>query len=274
MAHSKVGIIGNGFVGESQAFAFSPVAEVRVYDIDPLKSTHTLDEVHQCDFIFVCVPTPMKSSGEQDMSYVETVFSQSKPGPIYIIKSTVLPGTTKQLQEKYPDISIIFNPEFLTERTAKLDMLTQARIILGGDIELTKITESLYKSRFMNRHFIHTDSTTAELIKYMNNSFFATKVSIMNEFYRLSQALGANWNDALYGFASDGRIGDSHLHVPGPDGRLGYGGTCFPKDVNAIVTLAKELNVPLNTIEAGWKTNLEVRPEQDWKEMKGRAVSE
>lgn len=274
MAHYKVGIIGNGFVGESQAFAFSPVAEVRVYDIDPLKSTHTLDEVHQCDFIFVCVPTPMKSSGEQDTSYVETVFSQSKPGPIYIIKSTVLPGTTKQLQEKYPDISIIFNPEFLTERTAKLDMLTQARIILGGDIELTKITESLYKSRFMNRHFIHTDSTTAELIKYMNNSFFATKVSIMNEFYRLSQALGANWNDALYGFASDGRIGDSHLHVPGPDGRLGYGGTCFPKDVNAIVALAKELNVPLNTIEAGWKTNLEVRPEQDWKEMKGRAVSE
>ena len=274
MAHYKVGIIGNGFVGESQAFAFSPVAEVRVYDIDPLKSTHTLDEVHQCDFIFVCVPTPMKSSGEQDMSYVETVFSQSKPGPIYIIKSTVLPGTTKQLQEKYPDISIIFNPEFLTERTAKLDMLTQARIILGGDIELTKITESLYKSRFMNRHFIHTDSTTAELIKYMNNSFFATKVSIMNEFYRLSQALGANWNDALEGFVSDPRIGDSHLHVPGPDGRLGYGGTCFPKDVNAIVTLAKELNVPLNTIEAGWKTNLEVRPEQDWKEMKGRAVSE
>ena len=274
MAHYKVGIIGNGFVGESQAFAFSPVAEVRIYDIDPLKSTHTLDDVHQCDFIFVCVPTPMKSSGEQDTSYVETVFSQSKPGPVYIIKSTVLPGTTKQLQEKYPDISIIFNPEFLTERTAKLDMLTQARIILGGDSELTKITESLYKSRFMNRHFIHTDSTTAELIKYMNNSFFATKVSIMNEFYRLSQALGANWNDALYGFASDGRIGDSHLHVPGPDGRLGYGGTCFPKDVNAIVTLAKELNVPLNTIEAGWKTNLEVRPEQDWKEMKGRAVSE
>jgi len=274
MTQYKVGIIGNGFVGESQAFAFSPVSEVRIYDIDPLKSTHALDEVHQCDFIFVCVPTPMKSTGEQDISYVETVFEQSKPGSIYIIKSTVLPGTTKRLQEKYSSLNIIFNPEFLTERTAKLDMLTQARIIFGGDVELTKKVESLYSIRFMNRHFIHTDSTTAELIKYMNNSFFATKVSIMNEFYRLSQALGANWSDALYGFASDGRIGDSHLHVPGPDGRLGYGGTCFPKDVNAIVSLAKELNVPLNTIEAGWKTNLEVRPEQDWKEMKGRAVSE
>lgn len=274
MTHYKVGIIGNGFVGESQAFAFSPIAEVRIYDINPLKTTHTLDEVHQCDFIFVCVPTPMKSTGEQDISYVETVFEQSKSGPIYIIKSTILPGTTKLLQSKYPEINIIFNPEFLTERTAKLDMLTQARIILGGDNELTKRVQLLYSSRFMNRHFILTDSTTAELIKYMNNSFFATKVSIMNEFYRLSQVIGANWSDALYGFAADGRIGDSHLHVPGPDGRLGYGGTCFPKDVNAIVSLAKKLNVPLNTIEAGWKTNLEVRPEQDWKEMKGRAVSE
>jgi len=274
MERYKVGIIGNGFVGESQAFAFSPIADVRIYDIDPLKSTTTLEDVHTCDFIFVCVPTPMKSSGNQDLSYVDSVFEHANSGPVYIIKSTVLPGTTKQLQTKYKDLNIIFNPEFLTERTAKLDMLTQARIVLGGEREMTNKVELLYSSRFMNRHFIHTDSTTAELIKYMNNSFFATKVSIMNEFHRLSNALGANWNDALYGFASDGRIGDSHLHVPGPDGKLGYGGTCFPKDVNAIVTLAEELGTPLNTIAAGWKTNLEVRPEQDWKEMKGRAVSE
>jgi UDPglucose 6-dehydrogenase len=274
MERYKVGIIGNGFVGESQAFAFSPIADVRIYDIDPLKSTTTLEDVHTCDFIFVCVPTPMKSSGNQDLSYVDSVFEHANSGPVYIIKSTVLPGTTKQLQTKYKDLNIIFNPEFLTERTAKLDMLTQARIVLGGEREMTNKVELLYSSRFMNRHFIHTDSTTAELIKYMNNSFFATKVSIMNEFHRLSNALGANWNDALYGFASDGRIGDSHLHVPGPDGKLGYGGTCFPKDVNAIVTLAEELGAPLNTIAAGWKTNLEVRPEQDWKEMKGRAVSE
>ena len=274
MERYKVGIIGNGFVGESQAFAFSPIADVRIYDIDPLKSTTTLEDVHTCDFIFVCVPTPMKSSGNQDLSYVDSVFEHANSGPVYILKSTVLPGTTKQLQTKYKDLNIIFNPEFLTDRTAKLDMLTQARIVLGGEREMTNKVELLYSSRFMNRHFIHTDSTTAELIKYMNNSFFATKVSIMNEFHRLSNALGANWNDALYGFASDGRIGDSHLHVPGPDGKLGYGGTCFPKDVNAIVTLAEELGAPLNTIAAGWKTNLEVRPEQDWKEMKGRAVSE
>jgi len=274
MKHYKVGIIGNGFVGESQAFAFSPVAEVRVHDINPLRSAHTIEDIFECDFVFVCVPTPMRQDGSQDISYIENVFNNVKRGPIYIIKSTILPGTTKKLSDTYSNLDIIFSPEFLTERTAKLDMMTQSRIILGGDVKLTKRVEDLFAQRFMNRHFIHTDSTTAELIKYMNNTFFATKVSIMNEFKRLATALDANWNDALYGFAADGRIGDSHLHVPGPDGRMGYGGTCFPKDVNALVTLGKQLGTPMNTIEAGWKTNLEVRPEQDWNESKGRAVSE
>ena len=274
MTHYKVGIIGNGFVGESQAFAFSPTAEVRVYDTNPLRAVHTLEEVLDTDFIFICVPTPMKKDGTQDISFIEKVFSSVKPGPTYIIKSTVLPGTTEDLQKKYPSLDIIFSPEFLTERTAKLDMMTQARIILGGPSELTEKVEKLFSQRFMNRHFIHTDSTTAELIKYMNNTFFATKVSIMNEFKRLSDKIGANWEDALYGFASDGRIGDSHLHVPGPDGKLGYGGTCFPKDVNALISLGKEYGVPMNTLEAGWRTNLEVRPEADWTKMVGRALSE
>ena len=273
MKKFKVGIIGNGFVGESQAFAFSPTSEVRIYDIDPLKSTHTIDEVQESDFVFVCVPTPMRKDGRQDISYIENVFNNAVEGPIYIIKSTVLPGTTVRLIKKYTNLSIIFSPEFLTERTAKLDTLTQARIIFGGDLVLTEKVESLFAQRFMNRHFIHMGATTAELVKYMNNTFFATKVSIMNEFKRLSDALGADWDKAVYGFTADSRIGDSHLHVPGPDGKMGYGGTCFPKDVNALATLARQLNVPLNAIEGGWKTNLEVRPEKEWEKDKGRAVS-
>jgi len=153
-------------------------------------------------------------------------------------------------------------------------MLTQARIVLGGRKDLTMKAKELFEQRFMNRHIIETTSTTAELIKYMNNTFFATKVSIMNEFKLLADAIGADWEDALYGFAADGRIGDSHLHVPGPDGRLGYGGTCFPKDVNALLTFADDLNVDLNTIKGGWVTNLQVRPEKDWEADKGRAVSD
>ena len=274
MKKYTVGIIGNGFVGESQAFAFSPTSEIKIYDKNPLRATHTLEETCQSDFVFVAVPTPMKKDGSQDISYIENVFSSVPSGPIYIIKSTILPGTTQKLVEKYGNLDIIFSPEFLTERTAKLDMLTQARVVFGGKKRLCNKVKKLFEQRFMGRNYIITDSTTAELIKYMNNTFFATKVSIINEFKRLSDALGTNWKDAMYGFTSDGRVGDSHLHVPGPDGKLGYGGTCFPKDVNALITMGKELNTPMNTLEAGWKTNLEVRPEADWEKDKGRAVSE
>ena len=270
-----VGVIGNGFVGETIAFAFSPTSEVKVYDVNPLKTTHTLNEVMEQEFIFICLPTPMSTDGSQDLSFIENFFESVSPNEetIFIIKSTVLPGTTNQLIEKY-GYNIIFSPEFLTERTAKLDMLTQARIIFGGDEKLTKKVEVLFNDRFMNRHIIHMDSKTAEFVKYMNNTFFATKVSLMNEYYRLATNIGIDWDKALYGFASDGRIGDSHLHVPGPDGKLGFGGTCFPKDINALITMSNDAGCSMNILESAWKTNLEVRPEQDWKSLKGRAVSE
>lgn len=270
----KVGIIGNGFVGEAQAFAFSLSNEVLIYDIDPARTFNTLEEVHTADFIFVCVPTPMRSSGEQDINYVEEVFKHSKEGPIYIIKSTVKPGTTESLRKKYSHLNIVFSPEFLTERVAKLDMMMQARIIFGGPKELTEKVQKLYEGRFMNRHFIHTDSTTAEFIKYMNNCFFATKVSLLNEYYRLAENIGVDWRTAMHGFAADGRVGDSHMQIPGPDGKLGFGGACFPKDINAFIQLGKENNIDMNVLEAAWKTNLEVRPEADWTQLKGRAVSE
>ena len=270
-----VGIIGNGFVGETIAFEFSPTSEVKVYDVNPLKTTHSLNEVMKQEFIFICLPTPMSTDGSQDLSFIENFFESVSPkeDTIFIIKSTVLPGTTNQLIEKY-GYNIIFSPEFLTERTAKLDMLTQARIIFGGDEKLTKKVEVLFNDRFMNRHIIHMDSKTAEFVKYMNNTYFATKVGLMNEYYRLATNIGIDWDKALYGFVSDGRIGDSHLHVPGPDGKLGFGGTCFPKDINALITMSNEAGCSMNILEATWKTNLEVRPEQDWKTLKGRAVSE
>ena len=273
MKKIKVGVIGNGFVGEAQAFAFSPVAEVLIYDIDPLKSKDSIESIHSCDYVFVCVPTPMNSEGVQDFSYVEKAFEKASDKSIYIIKSTVLPGSTENLSKNFPNYKIIFSPEFLTERNAKLDMLTQPRIILGGERKLTRKVEELFNNRFKNKNIIKTDSTTAELIKYMNNTFFATKVSIMNEFKLIANAIGADWDDALFGFSSDGRIGDSHLNVPGHDGKLGYGGTCFPKDVSSFINFAKKNNIKLNSIEGGWKTNLQVRPEKDWEKKIGRSVS-
>ena len=273
MKKFKVGVIGNGFVGEAISFAFSSVSDMYVYDTDPLKSLDDLESVHSCDFVFICVPTPMFQDGSQDLSYVESTFEKATSKPVYILKSTVLPGTTEELSKKYSNIQIIFSPEFLTERTAKLDMLTQSRIILGGELSLTEKAKTLFNQRFKIKNIIQTDSKTAELTKYMNNTFFATKVSIMNEFKLLCDKIGANWEDALRGFVSDGRIGDSHLNVPGHDGKLGYGGTCFPKDVNALLSFSKKYGIKINTIEGGWKTNLELRSEKDWEDKIGRSVS-
>jgi UDPglucose 6-dehydrogenase len=215
----------------------------------------------------------MFEDGSQDLSYVESTFEKTTSKPIYILKSTVLPGTTEKLSKKYSNIKIIFSPEFLTERNAKLDMLTQSRIILGGDLSLTEKVKTLFNQRFKIKNIIQTDTQTAELTKYMNNTFFATKVSIMNEFKLLCDKIGANWEDALSGFASDVRIGDSHLNVPGHDGKFGYGGTCFPKDVNALLFFSKKHNIELNSINGGWATNLKVRPEKDWEKKEGRSVS-
>ena len=271
----KVGVIGNGFVGESQAYAFSPVADVKIFDVNPVKATHTLLEVLSQDFIFVALPTPMKENGEQDISYIENFFSNIglyNTDAVFILKSTVLPGITKQLIDKHK-FNIVFCPEFLTEKTAKLDMLTQSRIVIGGNAQHTEKVLELFKARFGQKHYVLTDSTTAEFIKYMANTFLAVKVSVVNEFYRMSEALGADWNKALEGFVSDPRIGNSHTQVPGHDGKLGFGGTCFPKDINALITMGKELGVDMNTLEAAWKTNLEVRPEQDWKYLVGRAIT-
>jgi nucleotide sugar dehydrogenase len=273
MKKFKVGVIGNGFVGEAISFAFSPVADLYIYDKDNLKSLNSLESVHNCDFVFICVPTPMFKDGSQDLSYVESTFKKATKEPVYILKSTVLPGTTERLSKKYSNLKIIFSPEFLTERTAKLDMLTQSRIILGGELSLTEQAKILFNQRFKTKNIILTDSKTAELTKYMNNTFFATKVSIMNEFKLLCDKIGANWKDALKGFVSDGRIGDSHLNVPGHDGKLGYGGTCFPKDVNALLSFSKKHDIELFTISGGWKTNLKVRQEKDWEEKEGRSVS-
>ena len=275
MKQFKVGVIGNGFVGESQAYAFSPVADVKIFDINPVKATHTLLEVLTQDFIFVALPTPMKENGEQDNSYIENFFNNVglyNTNAIFILKSTVLPGTTKQLISKH-NFNIVFCPEFLTEKTAKLDMLTQSRIVIGGDTQHTEKVLELFKARFGQKHYILTDTTTAEFIKYMANTFLAVKVSVVNEFYRMSKVLGTDWNKALEGFVSDPRIGNSHTQVPGHDGKLGFGGTCFPKDINALITMGKELGVDMNTLEAAWKTNLEVRPEQDWKYLVGRAIT-
>jgi len=274
---NKIGIIGNGFVGNSIAFGFSPTHEIRIHDKDLKRNLNTIEEVLECDCIFVAVPTPMQEDGSISLDIVEKAlkeisYKNKNRNNIVILKSTMVPGSVNNFIKQFPKLNIIFNPEFLTERTAKLDFLTQSRIILGGAKRLTKRVAKLFRERFEHCYIIETDTITAELIKYMNNVFFASKVSIMNEMKQVSDAVGANWKQALAGFTADQRIGDSHLNVPGPDGKLGFGGSCFPKDINAFISMADELGVKVPTIEGAWKTNLNVRPDRDWEKLEGRAV--
>ena len=281
----KIGIIGNGFVGSSVSFGFSPQTgcdgvDVKIYDKDESKATHTMSEVvNDSDVIFVSVPTPSNKDGSINLDIVYDVFNdieecrEEGSEPVLLLRSTVTPGTTRKLQIGFHNLRIVFNPEFLTERSAKLDFINQSRFVLGGNEEDTTIVADLYKWRF-GQHIpvIKTDYETAELIKYMNNTFFATKVSFMNEMKLVSDEVGANWEHCVEGFSLDGRVGHSHLNVPGPDGKMGYGGSCFPKDIQAMINFMNRMGVSPNVLEGSWKTNLEVRPEEDWKELKGRAV--
>ena len=192
---------------------------------------------------------------------------------VYLIRSTVVPGTTRFFQEEFPKLKLVFNPEFLTERSANFDFITQSRFILGGADENTKVVSDLYRDRFGNSvSIIITDYESAELTKYVCNTFFATKVSFLNEMYVLSEKVNANWDDVIEGFLRDGRVGSSHSQVPGPDGKLGFGGSCFPKDVQALIQFAESLDVDLFVLKGAWKTNIKVRPERDWENLVGRAV--
>jgi len=278
----KIGIIGRGFVGSAVEFGFSAQtgcdANVKVYDKDPTKSTHTLEEtVNETDVVFISVPTPSNTDGSIHLGILESALSDInnvyKNNAIILIRSTVTPGTTKKLQEKFTNLRLVFNPEFLTERSAKFDFINQARFILGGKKEDTNIVAELYKWRFGDSvPCIETNFETAEMIKYMNNCFFATKVSFMNEMYDIANKCGVDWNIAVDGWVRDGRIGHTHLAVPGPDGKRGFGGSCFPKDVQAMITFGNSLNVDMKTLKGAWETNLNVRPERDWEKLEGRAI--
>jgi len=280
----KIGVIGNGYVGGATANGFSPAStgtcDVKVYDVLPEKSLNTLYEtVNDSDFVFVSVPTPMNKNGSISLKFIYEAFKNineinNKVDNIIILKSTVVPGTTEKIQKKYPDLNIVFNPEFLTEKSARLDFINQDRVILGGNKIHTSRVSKLFEDRFKYCHVIQTDYKTAEIIKYFCNVFFAVKVSFANEMKLLCDTIGADWKTALEGFVADGRIGDSHLNVPGPDGKMGFGGSCFPKDINAFMSFAKNVGIDVNTIKGAWKTNLNLRPERDWENLKGRAVTE
>ena len=277
--HCNIGIVGRGFVGSAVEYGFSDKRKYLLFinDKDESKSVHSLEDVVvYSDFIFLSVPTPSNSDGSIDLSYVETALQEMSEiyshaelsgAPvenIILLRSTVTPGTTRKLQQKYQNLNIVFNPEFLTESNHKSDFVNQDRFILGGGLSDTTKVSDLFEHRFPRVPIIQTDYETAELTKYMNNCFLATKVSFLNEMKQISEKCGADWDVAIKGFLMDSRIGQSHYQVPGPDGKLGFGGHCLPKDINALKSFGESLGLNLNTLNGVINTNLEVRPEKDW----------
>ena len=282
----NIGIIGNGFVGSAIVSGFSLHANVKIYDAKPELSTHSLyDVVNESDYVFIGVPTPMKTvtGGEIVLDIMDSVFesivsvkkseSFSYENVVFIIKSTVIPGTVEKYKRMYPNLRIVFNPEFLTERSARLDFINSSRVVLGGEPSDVDSVEELYRVRFPHKQIIKTDVATAQFIKYMCNCFFSVKVSFMNEMKQAAVAGDINWKDAMAGFVSDGRIGNSHLDVPGHDGSHGFGGKCFPKDLNAFIHYFKTMGINPTVMLAAWEKNLEVRESHDWLDIEG-AVDE
>ena len=278
----KIGIVGQGYVGTAVKEVFSKHYETNTFDLNGDCTCRDMVElIDTSDIIFVCVPTPMKKDGSCDTSIVESVVEDiddivncftNKDHKIVAIKSTIPPGTTNRLNKKYKNISVIFNPEFLTEANFIEDFKNQSRIIIGGERPSTTKLRQVYSLAFPNAKIVKTGSITAEMVKYFTNTFLATKVSFANEMYQICGRLGIDYDKVVEYSTYDERLGKSHWAVPGPDGKLGFGGSCFPKDINALIHLGLELDMTPEVLMAAWETNLEVRPEEDWKELKGRAV--
>ena len=224
-----IGVVGCGFVGQSLLRLFG---ECPVYD--PAKEQTDREAINRCRFAFVCVPTPTGPHGECDTRLVEESVGWLG-SDLIVIRSTVAPGTTDRLRRETGK-RIVFQPEYIGETVAHplLDHQMQNFAVLGGPIEDTSPVADLYKRFFhASLRFYFTTALTAELAKYMENAFYAVKVTFCNEFFDIARRFGVDYNELREVWLADPRISRDHTFVY-PDDR-GFGGKCLPKDVSAII---------------------------------------
>ena len=269
-----IGIIGQGFVGNAVYQKFKQFFNIKTYDLDASKCNSTEKEVLDQDIVFVCLPTPMGKNGECVTTIVEGALEKLNKSntQIAVVKSTVAPTSTEQWNTQFKNLTVVFNPEFLTEANAVKDYEDQNRIVLGGPRKGTTPLKPIFAKVFPKAKIIKTNSTYAEMVKYVTNSFLATKVSFANEIYQICGAVGADYDKVIEYATFDERLGNSHWSVPGPDGDFGYGGHCFPKDVKALIKVAQDLNVDTKMLIATDTKNNKIRSNRDWETMIGRAV--
>jgi len=266
-----IGIIGKGFVGGAMYENFKDVFNTLVWDTDESKrNVATFKEfVEQSEIIFVCVPTPSRQDGSCDTSIVGSVLddiAQVDRRKYVVIKSTVTPGTTSRYASDF-NMTIGFNPEFLTEANAHNDFRNQRLIVIGADDPglATVMTQLYYEfnSAVDNvAHVIQRTTKEAELFKYLANSFLATKVIFANEFKILCDKVDVDYGRIAELAVLDKRLGHTHWRVPGPDGQYGFGGSCFPKDTSALLSYADEVGTALWMLTEATYINEDLRGEK------------
>lgn len=280
MKKYNIGIVGLGYVGKAVEAYFKRFFNLNTFDTNVESSCSSLEQlVNLSEIIFICLPTPMRKNGSTDLRIIDSVIkdinsiANRDSNKLVAIKSTIPVGTTNKFINKYDKIRICFNPEFLTEANYLDDFKNQNRIILGGD----KIDDlfKLYSETFTSAEIVKTDCQTAEMVKYVTNSFLATKVSYANEIESFCKHLNIDYNNMIKIASLDQRLGNSHWSVPGPDGKRGYGGTCFPKDISSLINQFEQNEIQSIILKASFTRNNNIdRKEKDWQKLKGRAVSD
>jgi len=288
----SVGIIGYGFVGKALGqLAIKDQIRCVPFDVynESFAGPQQMLEAFNCDYVVVCVPTPQDEDGMLDVSIVVDAaekweeFCQNEES-ILVIKSTVPPGCVDELCEHLETDRIVHNPEFLSQNTHMEDFMNIDEIVVGGKREHCESLMELYKTwvhvhpvrksklRFEDGgytvygepSYVITDAMTAEMIKMVRNSFYATKLTFMNEVRDLCDKMKINYGNFRETFARSGKnswINPQHTVVPGVDGKRGFGGKCLPKDAIGLVALAKTYDVEMPVLEAANKSNKDRRPE-------------
>lgn len=260
----QVLIIGHGFVGKAVDYGFThPRVEKTI--VDPkYPDSPKLEDIHvgRYDLIFVCVPTPFGDSGSIDATILLGVMKKLRGSKIHdnviAIKSTVTPD----ILSKIALVSgVVYNPEFLTEKSANEQFINPPFHIMGGAYNDTQRLASMYSQYSLCApcEVLEMTLEEASFVKYTINSFLATKVTFFNQIYDAAVAAGVNFSTIINAVGRDTRVGHSHTRVPGFDGKQGYGGACFPKDTAAFTKYSNKLTLleKAITINNQYRSNYE-----------------
>lgn len=263
----KIAIIGHGFVGKAVDYAFS-LDTVEKYIVDPLYNTTLADLAEfQPNVTFICAPTPGREDGSVDTSIVdEAVLRIINTTQSFIaIKSTITPDAAERLT-RY-DSRVVYNPEFLAEANPKMDFINQQFRVVGVTEQgAGQYLEGIYNNFSLCNpaQMIMMSPVEASLFKYAVNTFLAMKVTFFNQLKQIADDYGANYNLLSRVLPADNRMGHSHMKIPGPDGKSGFGGSCFPKDLNAFIKFVeKETSVDPTLWKEIRKVNNEIRSQYE-----------